>query len=285
MRKIIWVFITIILMGCARQEKPLRVMSFNIRYNNPDDGADAWPNRKEIAVSMISFHKAELIGIQEALKDQIDDLVLLLPGYSWYGLGRDDGKEAGEFMAVFYSDDRLELLDKSTLWLSPTPDKVSMGWDAACFRTVTVCKFKDKIMNKTFFHFNTHFDHRGEEARRESALLLLTKVQEIARESPLIVTGDFNMLSSSEPYAILTKGEENRGLSPIKDTRLLSIDGHHGPTGTFSGFKEAGTPGRQIDFIFIKNNVTVLRHGILSDTFDGHFPSDHLPVLAEVIIE
>ena len=261
----------------------LRVMSFNVRYNTPSDSANAWPYRKDLAASMIRFHHADLAGLQEALKGQIDDLVERLPGYGWFGVGRDDGQEQGEFSAIFYRRDRFEPLEGSTFWLSEKPDSVgSKGWDAAITRIVTWGKLRDRSTGKVFFHFNTHFDHRGVQAREESASLLLTKTKEIAGTTPVFVTGDFNSRESSEPYRILT---ESAGRESLQDARYLSVHGHHGPTGTMSSFKVAGTPGRKIDHIFVKNGVRVLQHGVLSETYDGRFPSDHLPVLAEVVIE
>ena len=284
MKKTLKFFLFLLLISCAKENTTFNVMSFNIRYNNPNDGENAWPNRKEKAVSMIRFFKADIIGMQEALKVQIDDLTGMLPEYDWYGLGRDDGKEAGEFMAVFYLEERFRALEKSTFWLSETPDRASMGWDAACFRTVTRIKFKDLRTGKTFYLFNTHFDHRGQNARRESAILLLKNIKETAGDAPVIVTGDFNANPSSEPYKILTSGAENNQLEPIIDAFFTSDIVHHGPTGSFTGFKNPPKPGERIDYIFIKNSVKVLRHGILSDKFDGFYPSDHLPVLAEIII-
>ena len=143
-------------------------------------------------------------------------------------------------------------------------------------------KFRDRSTGRIFFHFNTHFDHIGEQARLESARLLVTRVKELAGSVPVIVTGDFNCGESSEPYRVLT---DSTSTGSLRDARCLSVHGHHGPTGTWSGFEVAGTPGEKVDHIFVKNGVRVLQHGVLSDTFDGRFPSDHLPVLVEVIIE
>jgi len=284
MKKLLLLIVLVLSVACSKENKSIHVMSFNIRYNNPGDGENAWIHRKDIAASMIRFHGADIAGLQEALKGQIDDLTELLPEYGWYGVGRDDGVEAGEFMVILYRRNRFELLDKATFWLSQTPDSVSMGWDAACYRTVTWCKFKDMATGKVFFHFNTHFDHRGRQARIESARLLVEKVKEIAGDYPVVITGDFNTGSTSEPYGILTGAENINENEFFKDARLISEQGHHGPTGTSTGFTSI-RPGRQIDYIFIKNRVQVLKHGFLSDTFDGRFPSDHLPVLAEVIID
>ena len=157
-------------------QKSFKVMTFNIRLNTPVDGPNQWPHRKTFAASMIRFHHADITGLQEAMKDQVDDLTALLPEYDWFGIGRDDGKEAGEFMAIFYRKDRFEVLEQSTFWLSETPETVSKGWDAMCFRVVTWGKFKDKVTGKIFFLFNTHFDHVCEIARRESAKLLLQRI-------------------------------------------------------------------------------------------------------------
>ncbi len=263
---------------------PLVVMSFNIRYNNPGDGDNSWPNRIGIVSSMIRFHQADIIGTQEVLKGQIDDLAPELTSYDWFGVGRDDGIEGGEFATIFYKKDRFIKLDGSTFWLSPTPEIPSKGWDSALNRIVTWIKFKDKVSNKVFYFFNTHFDHRGQTAREESASLIIEKVSEIAGEYPVIVTGDFNSVEDSTPISILT-GRVETDFPPLIDSKVLSNIKPHGPTGTFTGFNEPGNPGNIIDYIFIKNEIRVLRHGILSDTFDGKFPSDHMPVLAEVKIK
>ena len=269
----------------AAEETALRIMSFNIRYDNPGDGDDAWPNRRDMAASMIRFHGADIAGLQEALKHQVDDLAERLPEYGWFGVGRDDGREAGEYMAVFYRRDRFELLEQSTFWLSETPEKPGMGWDAACNRVVTWGHFRDRITGKTFYHFNTHFDHRGETARRESAKLLLARIGAIAGDTPLTVTGDFNAPPSSEPIVIITSGLAGDASSKLIDSRAVSRNGHHGPSGTWSGFTSAGKSGDEpIDYVFVRNGVAVTLHGTLSDTFDGRFPSDHMPVLAVVTL-
>ena len=276
------------LSSCTKQnvDDSFRVMTFNIRLNTPDDGEDAWPNRKQFATSMIRFYGADIAGLQEALRDQVDDLAESLPEYGWFGVGRDDGKDAGEFMTVFYRKDRFKVLQHATFWLSETTDVPTMGWDAMCYRVVTWGKFEDLRSGTTFYLFNTHFDHMGQVARRESAKLLLSKVKEIAGDSPIIVTGDFNSTPDSEPYQILTKGLPDNPSTKLIDTKFVSKYPHHGPNGTITQFKSANLPhNKTIDYIFIKNNVSVFMHGTLSDMFDGHFPSDHMPVLAKVGIK
>jgi len=263
----------------------LRIMTFNIRYDNPEDGADAWQYRKDYVVSMIRFHRADVVGLQEALKHQVDYLSENLPEYNWFGVGRDDGKTAGEFMAVFYRKGRLDSLRTSTFWLSETPEKPGLGWDAVCNRVVTWGRFKDKSNGNVFYLFNTHFDHRGEIARAESAHLLLDRVTQISGNHPLVITGDFNATPDSKPYQILTTSYERQQRKKIVDSRFTSRFGHHGPDGTFNGFNLNALREEPIDYIFVDENIDVIFHGTLSDTFNGHYPSDHLPVLVEVIFK
>jgi endonuclease/exonuclease/phosphatase family metal-dependent hydrolase len=202
--------------AAADEPSTVRVMTFNIRYDNPRDGLDIWANRKDKVASMVRLYQADIVGMQEAQRNQIDDLAERLPKYQWVGVGRNDGKDGGEFTPIFYRSDRLKLLEQKTFWLSPTPEQAgSRGWDAALPRIVTWAKFtagsngaaegKDSAnsaagKDEAFFVFNTHFDHMGMVARLESAKLLRSKVAEIAGNSPAIVTGDFNCMAGSPPY-------------------------------------------------------------------------------------
>ncbi len=206
----------------AVESDPLRVMTFNIRYDNPRDGLDIWANRKDKVASMVQLYDADIVGMQEAQRNQIDDLAKRLPKYRWVGVGRQDGKDGGEFTPIFYRGDRLELVEHHTFWLSETPDQAgSRSWDAALPRIVTWGKFtarpqapaakgesgrsaENAAENGEFFVFNTHFDHLGLVARLESAKLLRAKVAEIAGDHPAIVIGDFNCLPGSPPYLWLT---------------------------------------------------------------------------------
>jgi endonuclease/exonuclease/phosphatase family metal-dependent hydrolase len=261
----------------AAEDTVLRVMTFNIRYNNPGDGVNAWPHRKEKVASMIRLHDADLIGVQEALKDMLDELDALLPAYTWLGVGRTDGKEAGEYSAILYRKSRFEVLDQGTFWLSETPAVPgSKSWDAAIERIATWAQFRDRTTGQVFYHFNTHYDHIGVQAREESSRLLKRRIAEIAGDTPVVLTGDFNVERSAAAYQVLVGGAE-----ALRDVHDHSALPHHGPTSTWNAFT-AIEPGRWIDFIFVRGPVAVGQHAVLSDTWDGLFPSDHLPVLAEI---
>lgn len=264
---------------------PFRVMTYNIRYDDPRAGALSWASRREMVASMIRFNGANLVGLQEALANQLADLERMLPGYAAFGVGRDGGKK-GEFSAILYDKARFQLLTGATFWLSETPEVPGpRGWDAAYPRIVTWAKFKDRPSGKTFFHFNTHFDHRGTRARVESARLLLQSIGRIAGPTaPFIVTGDFNFDETAEGYKILTgkTAEQSASARRLFDARYLSLHGHHGPTATFNDFKPLTPDSKKIDYIFTSDGIQVQQHGVLSDTWDGRFPSDHFPVLAEV---
>ncbi len=256
-------------------------MTFNIRYNEPRDGINAWANRKTKVADVVRFHKADLIGVQEAQFNQLQDLERLLPAFAWCGVGRD-GEEKGEFSAILYRKARFRLLGTKTFWLSETPEKAgSKGWDADYPRIVTWAKFQDISTKKTFYLFNTHFDHIGARARTESSKFLLTQIPKIAAKTPFIVTGDFNAKEDTNVYRILT-GKEGPGALRLFDARYISKNGHFGGNSTFNAFKEL-EPDRKIDYIFVGDGVEVLEHGVLSDRWDGLWASDHLPVLAEIV--
>ncbi len=255
----------------------LRVMSFNIRLNVSGDGLNAWPYRKDLAASMLHLHQPDVIGLQEALSDQVDDLAARLPDFAWVGVGRDDGVRKGEFAAIFYRRARLALLDQGTFWLSETPDVPgSMGWDARCIRIATWAKFRDTATDAVFFFYNTHFDHAGEVARRESARLLLDTVR-----APALVVGDLNCGEEAEAYRLLTRDDAPHRLC---DAKTQSATPHHGPSATFHAF--TGVLRERIDYIFLTEGIHVLRHATLADYWDGgRYPSDHMPVVVDVALD
>jgi endonuclease/exonuclease/phosphatase family metal-dependent hydrolase len=262
------------------QSQELNVMTFNIRLYVKSDSLNAWPYRKDNAASQIMFHKVHLLGVQEALHEQMMDLSQSLKSYKYAGVGRDDGKTKGEYSAIFYDTTRLRLLESSTFWLSLTPEVPgSKSWDAAITRIVTWAKFRDNANKKIFYAFNTHFDHLGKEARRESARLLKQKVKDMAGTIPVIITGDFNSKPSDDPIRIVTDASDK---DRFIDTKSLSIMPHYGPQGTFNGFTSKEIDNEPIDFIFIKGKWKVLQHATLSQTWGGRFSSDHFPVFAKL---
>lgn len=262
--------------GKGKENTPFNLMTYNIRMNTDADGVNAWPLRKDKVAGLIRFHKADIFGVQEALLAQMNDLKNSLPEYDCYGVGRDNGKEEGEFMTIFYKKDRFEKLDAGTLWLNENTVKPGLGWDAACNRTCTWIKFKDKLTRKIFYAFNTHFDHRGRVAREESAKLILKFMATINKDNlPMFLTGDFNSSKEAAPIQKI--------LTVMFDSRDKSATTPYGPDGTSGGF-EVRESRRVIDYIFINQKVEVLRHGVLTDSNGLYYPSDHRPVLAEIRI-
>jgi len=283
MKKMIIWLLSMAVVTSSYAQAPFNVMSFNIRYNNPGDSLNAWPYRKDLVASQIRFHEAHIIGVQEALHGQMMDLIERLPGYRYVGVGRDDGKEKGEYSAIIFDSTRLQLLLTKTFWLSPQPEVPgSKGWDAAITRIVTWAKFRDRKSKKEFFVFNTHFDHIGKEARRESAKMLIEKVNQLAGKSPAIITGDFNSIPTDEPIQVIT---DNSNPLHLIDTRTVSRSAHYGPTGTFNGFRNKEINDDPIDYVFIRNKVKVLKHATFSQTWNGRFSSDHFPMFVQVVIE
>ena len=263
--------------GQGKKNTPFNLISYNIRMNTPGDSANAWPLRKDKVTGLLKFHQADIFNVQEALPEQMDDLVNSFPGFDHVGVGRDDGKRAGEHMGVFYKKSRFEKLTDGMFWLNESTAQPGLGWDALCNRTVTWIKLKDKITKKSFYVFNTHFDHRGNKAREESAKLILKSIKEINKENlPLMLTGDFNLTKKTEPVQLILK--------ELNDAKDKSLSLPYGPDGTSGGFDVKLMP-RTIDFIFINEKVEVLRHGVLSDSFGLFYPSDHLPVLVEVKVQ
>jgi endonuclease/exonuclease/phosphatase family metal-dependent hydrolase len=263
----------------------LRVVSFNIRYLNSHDGVNHWKHRRNMMAAFFPFHHVDVAGLQEVLRSQIGDLEERLREFGWVGVGRNNGKDEGEFTPIIYRKSRIEILNSGHFWLSENPEDVgSVGWDAAMTRMVTWARFKEKSSGRTFTLFNTHFDHMGKAARIESAKLLRSKCKELSADVPFLITGDFNCREESEPYrAMLADGPEE-DVGTVKDARYASKTPHYGPLSTWNGF-QAIDAGKKIDFIFVGKGISTWRHGVLVDRFDDRFLSDHFPVVADVTIE
>lgn len=257
----------------------INIVSFNIRYNTPNDGENAWPNRVEMVTGLLQFHDVDIFGMQEALYEQITDIEKVMPDCEWFGVGRDDGEKSGEFSPIFFNKTKFILLEKGNFWLSENCDKPGLGWDAACNRIVSWGKFQSKVTGKKFLIFNTHFDHIGDEARKNSAFLIRDKIKEISNNQGMsvILTGDFNLSPESEPIQLI-KGFMN-------DSREISETPPYGPVGTFSGFDWNANLDRRIDYIFTQGGVKVLKYGVLSDSKNQRFPSDHLPVFVKIVLD
>lgn len=263
-----------LLMGSLAFTQSVKVMSYNIRFDNPADGVNAWPNRIEKVAALIRKYNPDIIGVQEALHHQLHDLIRVLPDYSFIGVGRDDGKEKGEYSAILYKHGRFGLLNNQTRWLSETPDVPgSKSWDAAITRIVTTARFYDKELKREFGIFNTHFDHIGKEARTQSAhqlLAMLTDTRTKNENLPIILTGDFNCERTEAPYEVLAKNELLHDTKPAND-----------PTGTFCDFEVGSIACRAIDYIFHTKEWILRGYKVIEDHDGKYYPSDHLPVLAE----
>lgn len=254
----------------------LVVMSYNIRFNNPQDGPNAWPQRKDLLTRQIRFHQPDIIGMQEVLQGQLDTLAERLPRHAWVGVGRDDGRMAGEFAPVFYRTDRFELADWGTFWLSESPDQVSTGWDAALPRICTWLRLREKTSGQVILVANTHFDHVGEKARRESVRLIHRRLAALNPDDlPVIITGDFNLTPEKEAIRFLQ--------SNYLDAWINSRVPTYGPVGTYNGFQADHPLDGRIDYIFCSpDHWQVYRVAHLSTLRQGRYPSDHLPVVAEL---
>ncbi len=250
-------------------------MTYNIRYGTANDGENAWDIRKEGLSNQIRFYEPDILGVQEALLMQVQFLDEKLTDYGYYGVGRDDGKEKGEFSAIYFKKDLYTVLEKGTFWLSETPDVPSKGWDAALPRICTYMLFEDKQTKQQFWVLNTHFDHRGVVARKNAVNLMVEKVKEMNPAGlPVILMGDLNLTPDTEPIQLLFKA--------MHDARAVSVNPPFGPIGTSNGFDYDRVLNKRIDHIVVsKQGVTVQKYAVLTDSYDQKFYSDHLPVYIE----
>ena len=253
------------------------IASYNLRLNLASDGPNAWPKRAEAVKALIRYHEFDVFGTQEGLPEQIDELARM-DEFAHVGVGRDDGKRAGEHSAIFYRKARFEALSQGDFWLSQTPEVPSKGWDARCCnRLASWVQLRDRESQRRFFVFSVHFDHEGELARKESAQLLLRKVKEIAGTAPVFCLGDFNSTPETEQI--------QRMQAALRDAYLVSQSPPYGPVGTFNGFKIDAEMKARIDYVFVSADITVLKYGVLSDSLSGRFPSDHHPLLLRVRLD
>jgi endonuclease/exonuclease/phosphatase family metal-dependent hydrolase len=265
-----------LLAACAgSQHDNIEVMTFNIRYDNPDDGMFSWDSRREMVFWLIEKYDPDILGIQEALESQMNELDTALSAYRWSGVGRDDGECMGEYVPVFFKKDRFMLADEGQFWLSETPEAPgSKGWDAACTRMVSWIKLLEIGSGYEYYVFNTHFDHVGTQARLNSARLLTDSIRHIASLKPVIIMGDLNSAPESDPLNVLSE--------LFSDSRMLAVKTDSASATTYVGFPADLTRGDIIDHIFISPHFGVEEYEIISDNAGGFFPSDHLPVRASL---
>ena len=254
----------------------LKIMTYNIRLDVASDGENAWPNRKDYFNSQIQFYSPDVFGVQEATPGQVDYIASALTNYNKFGVGREEGG-TGEACTIYYKKDRFKVEQSNTFWLSETPNVVSRGWDAACNRVCTYGLFKDLKTKKTFWVFNLHLDHMGEEARIKGVQLALKKISELnTKKYPAFLMGDFNSEPDTKQIAEIKK--------VMDDTKDVSKEKPFGPSGTFNDFKHNEPVTLLLDYIFVSKNsgLKIQKHAVLSDSKDLKYPSDHLPVLIEI---
>ncbi|WP_290541091.1 endonuclease/exonuclease/phosphatase family protein [Alistipes sp.] len=246
----------------------IKLISFNMRTSWGRDGDNSWPNRCHATTQMLRQEAPDVMGVQEAMQDQLYYIDTECPRYARVGEDRDGGAEGGETMAVFYLRDRFDLLDSGTFWISETPDKVSRGWDAACNRTVTWVKLRDRRSDKEFFYFNTHLDHQGEIAREEGAKLIAMKIRQITgKKATVILGGDLNTYIENKQLKPITKL-----MASVRDT---AAETDH--KGTFNGFGSA--PDTIIlDHLFCRGRIKCLKFATLDGDYGVPYISDHYPI-------
>lgn len=289
------------IMASAENVAQINVATYNLRQKNQKDSIDGngWDVRYPALAGLVRFHEFNIFGTQEGFKRQLEDLKGMLPGYEYIGVARDDGKEKGEFCAIFYDTAMFELLDHGNFWLSETPDRPGLGWDAACVRICTWGKFRHKPSGKVFRFFNLHLDHIGKKARTESVRLVWRKVKEAGLDMPTFLTGDFNVDQNNELYDVLSSAD-------FMADAFKKAEFVYALNGTFNSYKTDGYSESRIDHIFVSDGVTVEKYGVLTDTyrtpadkednyelkdfpeelklkaFRSRVPSDHFPVEIKV---
>ena len=286
MRKILWgLLASLLVMGEVMASgigDRLRVMTYNIRMDNPGDGDNQWKFRKDLAAEMVKFHEVDIFGAQEVLHHQLTDLLDRLPEFAYVGVGREDGKTKGEYAPNFYRKDRFSVEKSGNFWLAEDMNAVGKkGWDAACERVATWAILKDKNTGKRLFFLNTHLDHMGMGARHEGALLVIDQATKLSEGLPVIITGDFNATPDDEPIQVLVNKSDERHLTHTRDLAELK----YGPEWTFHDYGRIPMNERAwIDYIFVKGNFKVYSNGVITDTLNHLYPSDHCPVMSVIEI-
>jgi len=265
----------------AQMPQPLRLMTYNIRLDLASDGANSWSHRRQWVAAQVLWLHPDIFGMQEVLPNQKADLIADLPQYRLFGGGRDDGKEKGEASPVGYDIKRFDFLEGGMFWLSPTPDVPSRGWDAAYPRIATWVRLKIRDSQQVVLAINTHWDHIGIIARRQSALQIVRWIEANARHcEPFLLFGDFNSEIDSEQMRTMMQ-------SPLalRDARAVSRSAPFGPSGTFNDFRTTPTESRAIDHVLLGSRIDVERYAVFSQAIEGRVPSDHFPVLVDLSLK
>ena len=276
MKKLI-IFVSLLFLamayGKAEDKEVLKIATFNLRMDTPSDGENAWFHRKDMVNDLIRFYGFDLFGTQEGFTHQLND-ILRLSDYRFIGVGRDDGKDAGEHCAIFYRSDRFKVLDQGDFWLSEHPEKPGRGWDGTCCnRICTWGKFEDLKNHKQFYFFNVHYEYEGEVARRESSNLMISRIKSIAGNQPVFLTGDFNAFPTEEPIRILN----DSGF--LNDSYKITKEAPFGPVCTYHGYDSTIKTEERLDYIWVTDSIQIDKYGVLTNTLYGHTPSDHFPVM------
>ncbi|GHV09507.1 endonuclease [Bacteroidia bacterium] len=285
MKKLFYLFVVVALLPIAcksSQALDLNIMSFNIRYDNPEDSLNNWKYRKDIAAQTIKDYNADIAGTQEVLVNQLNDLKERLPEYAAIGVGRQDGIEQGEYSAIFYKKERFSETESGYFWLSETPEVPgSKGWDGACERIATWAILEEKSNKKQVFVINTHLDHVGQIARREGVALLLDRAKKLSKGLPVILTGDLNATPESDVIRHINDSSNPSHLIHTKDIALETS----GTPWTFHNFGKRPIKNREfIDYIFVSPATKVLKHTVVPEQLNGQFISDHSIVTARITI-
>ncbi len=269
----------------------LRAMSFNIRYGTADDGENHWKNRRQMVFEVLRNHKSDVVGLQEALRFQLEEILTAVPGYGMVGVGRDDGDKEGEYCAILYDRARFDVNESTTFWLSDTPEVPnSITWGNAYTRICTWSRFVDKKSGKAFYIYNLHLDHVSQPSREKSAVLLAQRIRQRKHHDPFVVAGDFNV-GEENPVIKYLRGETvNVGHDsdvpanpvPLVDTFRVLHRNASG-VGTFNEFK-GNRDGEKIDYVLAPSATKVLEAQILHDNINGRYPSDHFPVTARLVL-
>lgn len=265
----------VLLSFMALQSQEIKVMTYNIKYDNVNDTVNNWNDRKERLVELIAHYNPSFIGMQEALNRQVTYIDSCLTDYTYIGKGREDGKQQGEYTEIHYDSTRFKILEEKTFWLSNTPNKVSIGWDAALERICTYGLFEAKNTGMKLYVFNAHFDHKGARAREKSAQLIIANIKEINTDKlPVILMGDFNLTPDEKPIQSIK--------AYMNDGQEITESPFYGPSGTFNGFDRNKVLDQRIDYIFVKN-LRIKEYIHIDDRMENlKFISDHLPVLTTV---